>query len=144
LIALIRFRVAGLVLGALTLLLACTPAQPQVNGAWARPASEGETSAVYFEFQNAGLPISIVGASAAVSEGAMLHQTLQAADGVMQMEHITEIPVGANESVTFEPGGYHIMLMGLTRPLVPGDHFALALRLESNLTIEVDVVVHTP
>jgi copper(I)-binding protein len=44
--------------------------------------------------------------------------------------------------VTLKPGGYHIMLMGLTQPLQPGQSFPLTLdfaksgRREVNVTVE--------
>lgn len=52
-------------------------------------------------------------------------------DGVAKMREIEgglEIPAGG--SVTLQPGGKHIMLMGLTGPLVEGEELKLILTFE--------------
>ena len=41
----------------------------------------------------------------------------------------------------FEPGGKHIMLTGLTGPLLAGAHLPLTLTFASGTTLTVDVVV---
>ena len=53
-----------------------------------------------------------------------------------------DIPAG--QTVEFKPGGYHVMLIGLKRSLVPGDRFALQLVFERTGTIKVDSEVGQP
>jgi copper(I)-binding protein len=44
---------------------------------------------------------------------AMIHESREV-DGVMTMPHIDAIEVEAGETVSFAPGGYHIMIMGIS------------------------------
>ena len=49
-------------------------------------------------------------------------------DGVMQMRQIADgSPIPAGGSVTLKPGSYHVMLIGLKKPLTPGEIFPLTL-----------------
>ncbi len=47
--------------------------------------------------------------------------------GEMTMQEISSLVLPAGETVTFEPGGYHVMLLGLVEPLVAGDEFEVTL-----------------
>lgn len=47
--------------------------------------------------------------------------------GVMKMRQVDGIDVPAGQMVTLKPGGYHIMLTGLTQPLKEGQTFPLTL-----------------
>ena len=56
-----------------------------------------------------------------------------------------EVPDGvllpAGETVTFEPSGLHLMLVGLNHPLVEGEAFPLTLEFEHAGTIEIEVPI---
>lgn len=61
--------------------------------------------------------------------------------GMMTMQEVDEIPVPAGETVTLEPGGYHIMLMDLVEPLETGDTFEVTLTFSygGDVVVEVEV-----
>ncbi|MAL97920.1 MAG: hypothetical protein CL583_05655 [Alteromonadaceae bacterium] len=63
-------------------------------------------------------------------------------DGMRSMKHVA-LPLELQPGETFElqPGGYHLMLMGLDRPLRAGEHVPLKLRFERAGDIEVELVV---
>ncbi len=48
-------------------------------------------------------------------------------DGMMQMRQLEQIDLPAGETVTLEPGGLHVMLIGLAETLAPGDQVELTL-----------------
>lgn len=50
--------------------------------------------------------------------------------GAMTMREVSFVEVPAGGEVVLEPGGYHLMLIGLAAPLVAGDTFDIALELE--------------
>jgi copper(I)-binding protein len=50
-----------------------------------------------------------------------------------------EIPAGG--SVAFAPGGLHVMLMDLQRPMVEGESFTMTLMLEDGGEIPVEVPI---
>lgn len=70
-----------------------------------------------------------------------LHQMAMEGD-VMKMRELPDgIPVPAGETVTLQPGGLHMMLMGLTGPLVEGTSFPATLTFEKAGTVTVELSV---
>ena len=61
--------------------------------------------------------------------------------GNMTMQEVDSIDLPAGEAVVFEPGGYHVMLLGLASPLEVGDTFDLTLLFESGASETVTVEV---
>lgn len=61
--------------------------------------------------------------------------------GNMTMQEVDSIDLPAGEAVVFEPGGYHVMLLGLASPLEVGDTFDLTLMFESGASETVTVEV---
>lgn len=51
-------------------------------------------------------------------------------NGVMKMKAISALPLPAGQVVKLKPGGYHIMLIDLKKPLVAGDTVNLKLSFE--------------
>lgn len=52
-------------------------------------------------------------------------------DGMMRMQEVAGIPFPAGEPVALEPGGYHIMLMGMPAVLEAGTDVDVTLRFAS-------------
>jgi len=63
---------------------------------------------------------------------------------VMKMRPLTSLDIPAIQPVTLKPGGEHIMLMGLNRPLREGQSFPLTLTFEKAGAREVAVAVEKP
>ena len=59
----------------------------------------------------------------------------------MMMQQLNELPIAAHDSLTMVPGGTHLMLVGLKKPLTAGDTFALTLTFEQAGKTEVTVQV---
>ena len=64
-----------------------------------------------------------------------------ASDGSMGMSPVSEIPVAAGGSATLEPGGFHIMLIDLTEPLVVGQKIDLTLTFRNAGEVKVTAEV---
>ena len=67
-------------------------------------------------------PDGLTGASTPVAATAEVHETTHN-NGIMKMRPVAVVPVPSHQTVTFSPGGYHIMLMGLKHKLVAGESF---------------------
>jgi periplasmic copper chaperone A len=127
------------------LLASCSSAQSKplvIEGAWARPALAGQTSAVYFTIDNPNRAADqLLAASTDVAGQTELHQTIQDNQGVMSMhaQHSFEIP--GEDQLVFAPGGRHIMLVDLKQDLKPGDLLDLHLTFEKagEMTIQATV-----
>lgn len=148
-------RVA-LALAALLALAACEPrletgtdtgterGSLSVEDVWARPADTtgAARSAAYFVLRNGTAePVRLVGVRTDVARVAEIHLSFEE-NGVMRMRPAVDgVEVAPGEAVAFEPGGYHVMLIDLQRPLVPGDRFPLVLnfRAEGEREVEAEV-----
>jgi copper(I)-binding protein len=114
----------------------------EVSEAWARPAAAGEASAVYLTISNnAAQDEALIGVECAIADECMLHQTT-IADDVIHMEHLPRLEIPAGSQAILEPGGMHIMLMGLESELAIGDLVILTLRFEraGEMPIEAEVL----
>jgi periplasmic copper chaperone A len=107
-----------------------------VENPWARE-SVTRTGAAYLTVRNDGdQDDRLVGVSSAVAEKAELHSSVMQ-DGVMKMRAVEALDVPAHGGAVLEPGGLHIMLIGLKAPLEEGKSFALMLEFENAGEIEV-------
>jgi copper(I)-binding protein len=61
--------------------------------------------------------------------------------GTMTMQQVARVEVPAGDTVAFEPGGYHVMLLDLAEPLVAGDTFEMELTFEKAGTVTIEVEV---
>lgn len=118
-----------------------TPRAPVVSGAWARPGETGLNSAVYFSLLNTSIEDILLEVRGEVAEEIRLHETIIDAAGTARMAHQEQVRLGANQRLEFEPGGLHVMLIRLRRPLEPGDTFDLALLFLQQGEIHVQVAV---
>jgi len=66
---------------------------------------------------------------------------------VMKMRPLSSIDIPAGSEVSFAKGnpiGYHVMLIGLKKPLKVGDKFSVWLTFKHAGEVEVEVWVQTP
>jgi copper(I)-binding protein len=63
--------------------------------------------------------------------------------GVMMMQQVASITVPAHGSVELKPGGYHMMLMGLKKPLRAKDTITLVLSFDDKSELQVPAVIRT-
>jgi periplasmic copper chaperone A len=112
-----------------------------VEQAWARAsAGNATTGAAYVTVVGGSEPDRIVAVSTSVAATAEVHESFTD-NGVMKMRAVAALPIPAGKTVTFSPGGYHVMLTGLKRPLVAGESFALTFRFEHEQPLTVDVPI---
>lgn len=91
------------------------------------PAVAGNPGAVYFTLTNGGSEaLMLRSASVVGAESTTLHATSEYA-GQMTMAELVQLPIDPGESLTFEPGGNHVMVMGLPEGLEPGGEMELTL-----------------
>ena len=104
---------------------------PSVEGAWVRASIGGSSvSAVYFVVVNRGESADrLVGVETERAGNAMLHRSV-VEDGVAKMRHVDAIGVPPGGSARLEPGGLHVMLMGVSPPLEAGENVSVTLVFE--------------
>jgi len=117
--------------------------QLDVSDAWARATPGKAENGVAYLTIRSPTPDRLVSASSAVAKKAELH-TMEMAGMVMKMRPLAGLDIPAGQPVTLKPGGEHIMLMGLNRPLREGQSFPLTLTFEKAGTRTVTVAVEKP
>jgi periplasmic copper chaperone A len=114
-----------------------------ISHPWARPTAEGVSlGAAYFSIANSGAEAdTLVSAASPASEKTELHETSEE-NGVMKMRAVAggiEIKPGATQEL--KPGGYHVMLIGLTKRLQEGEMVPLTLTFAKAGAIGVEAKV---
>lgn len=127
-----------------------------IDGAWARATPPGATQGVVYLRITSPTDDALVAArvSHKIAHGVQIHDVMGSAgtspmanmpemaeDGEMQMMPIDSVPLAKGVSVEFEPGGKHILLSPLAKPLIEGDHFTLTLWFASGVSRPIDVII---
>lgn len=146
-----RRRFLAMALAAMSGRLLKAPAANAADHGTATPAaghsSDEEThltgtGAAFMRIQNGGTEDDVLlGGETDVANVVEVHEMAEA-EGVMEMRPLSDglsIPAGGEE--TLEPGGYHIMLIGLREDLTNGKTFDLTLRFEKAGDVTVPVTV---
>jgi copper(I)-binding protein len=92
---------------------------------------------VFLTLQNAGTAArTLVSGRASVGDTLELHE-MKRENGMMRMAPVPGIAIPAGATVELRPGGLHLMLFGLKKPLVAGDTVRVQLTLDDKTTVEV-------
>lgn len=116
-----------------------------VQDPWVRATSGTEDpsmTAAFMAIDNEGEePVTIVAASSPTTMKVELHE-MAMVDGASVMQQIEGgIELEPGRGQLLQPGGMHVMLMGLTEELAPGDEVELTLELSDGSTVEVTAPV---
>ncbi len=137
----------------LALVAACggmlgTPAARASDPGTVTPTGHGEemsltgTAAAFMVIHNGGAEDDVLlGGETDIANVLEVHEMADV-DGVMEMRPLTDgltLPAGGEEAL--EPGGYHIMLIGLREDLTNGKTFDLTLHFEKAGEVTVTVTV---
>ena len=111
-------------------------AEVEISHAWLKETIPGtDNGAGYFTISNLGsTPITIVDAATDASRAIEVHQHVMR-DGMMRMRRVPELIIGADETVVFQPGGYHLMLFGVKKAFKPGEQVEFELKFDDGDTV---------
>ncbi|MDN6602967.1 copper chaperone PCu(A)C [Brevibacterium sp.] len=112
-----------------------------LDNAWVKASDEGMT-AVFGELKNnSDKDINLVAAKYYDADTVQLHETLEDNAGGMSMqEKEGGFTIPAGESLSLRPGGDHIMVMGMSKPIKPGEEISLELVTADEQTIPVTAI----
>lgn len=122
---------------------ATTTGEIVVEGAWARTSPMEATMGAAYMKITSPIDDELVSASVdpSVAMEAQIHETVENDAGEMSMQEVESIPLVAGEAFELAPGGYHVMLMGLSAPLEVGSTLDIALTMKSGATVTVTAEV---
>ncbi len=103
---------------------------PQISDVWIKATIPGSNvSAAYLRIKSAKT-VKLVKAETAVANIAELH-SMNMKDGVMEMKAESSFNVSAGKTIELKPGGMHIMLMQVAKPIKAGDKVPLKLTFDT-------------
>jgi copper(I)-binding protein len=136
---------AGLALAGALAAAPSAAGELSVAGAWSRSTPPGaKVGVIYFTLVNDTKKSDrLLKLSTPVASGVEVHRT-EVLDGIARMREVAVLHVDAGQTLEFGPGGLHVMLTGLRRPLVAGAGFELTMLFEVAGPRRVRVEVRPP
>ena len=121
--------------------IARRPGAVEVVSPWSRPAVAGTNAVGYMVLANHGRAAdALAKVESPIAAHVDMHSSSMAG-GVMSMAKEDKVAVPAGGRTTFGPGAYHLMFMGLTRTLKPGDEAPATLTFASGAKVKVRFAV---
>ena len=111
-----------------------------VSGAWSRPAVAGTNGVGYLSIANAGKADALVKVESPLAARVEMHSSSMAG-GVMSMKPEARVAVPPGGRATFAPGGYHLMLIDLTKTVKAGDQIPATLTFASGARLPMSFSV---
>lgn len=112
----------------------------RVEGAWSRATAPGQDTAMVDFSIASDKAASLTGASSPACGSIEIH-SMTYDNGMMKMRQVQSVELPAGERVDLGKRGYHLMLLGLKKPLALGDTVPLTLTIQqggkSQLKVEV-------
>ena len=112
----------------------------EIDHAWSRATPKGaKVGGGYLTIKNTGTdPDRLVSGSTPVAGKFEIHE-MSMDKGVMKMRPVPDgIVIKPGETVELKPGSFHVMFVGLKKPLGAGDHVKAKLVFEKAGAIEVE------
>ena len=116
----------------------------KIENAWVRATAPGQKVAGGFLDLTADADMVVVGGNSPVSQRVELH-FMRMDNGVMEMRQMKEIALPKGQTVKLEPGGLHIMFIGINKQIKAGEKVPVTLIVkrtdgkEQKLAVEAEV-----
>jgi periplasmic copper chaperone A len=113
-----------------------------IGSAWVRePNPARDLTAAFMTLKNHGTSVvSLVRVSSASAEVVEMHETTTA-EGMTSMRKVDGIAIPPGSAVKLEPGGFHLMLIGLQQKLVAGSRIVLHLEFDDGTGAKIEAEV---
>ena len=104
-----------------------------IENAWVRPTTPGQdVGAAYMTFTSKQ-DVTLIRTTSDATESVEIH-SMSMQNGVMKMRMLENLPIKAGKPYKLEPGGFHLMLFDLKKPLTAGQHVNFELTFKSGNT----------
>jgi len=100
-----------------------------ISGQWVRTTTN-DVAAAYLVVKNTGAADTLVKVSTPLTAMVQLHEVITEGSTSKMQEKPGGFPVPANGMLELKPGGFHIMMMGLEKPVTEGQEVSLTLTFE--------------
>ncbi len=112
-----------------------------ISGAWSRPAPAGGNGVGYVVLANGGKADRLLSASAPVAGRVEIHESMVMGGKAMMHARPRGIALPAGRTVALKPESFHLMMVGLKKPLKVGETVPVTLKFEKSgqVTVSFDV-----
>lgn len=109
---------------------------------WSRPAAQGGNGAGFLSVTSkSAAPDRLTSVSSPVAARVEIHESMIMDGKAMMHPRPGGLPVPAGGRAEMKPGGWHLMFIGLKRPLAIGDRFPATLTFQKAGKVQVEFVV---
>jgi copper(I)-binding protein len=130
---------------AAVMLIGCSKQAPEINitDNWVRATAEGqEVGAAYMTITSV-TDNSLVKVESSVTDSVEIH-SMSMENGVMKMRMLDQLALKANTPNKLTPGGFHLMLFDLRKPLKAGESVSFTLHFKNQAGKDSLVTVSSP
>ena len=127
------------------MLLACSKQAPEINitDNWVRATAEGQdVGAAYMTITSAS-DTSLVKVESSASDSIEIH-SMSMENGIMKMRMLEQLDLKAKTPNKLTPGGFHLMLFDLKKPLKAGETVSFSLHFKNESGKETLVTISSP
>jgi hypothetical protein len=100
-----------------------------ISNAWARTTNPGQEVGAAYMTLKSDSAARLIKVESQVAGTVEIHE-MSMNNGVMKMRMMETLDLPAGKSVELAPGGFHLMLFDLKKPLAPGDQVDMLLTLK--------------
>lgn len=118
-------------------------AHTKVEDAWVRTSVPGQPSSGAFMRVTADSDSKLLSVSSPAAKDVQIHEMSMTND-VMRMGPVDSVALPAGKTVSLDPNGYHVMLMGLVKQIKEGDQVPLTLTVENDNGVRETIEVQAP
>lgn len=129
----------------IALMASCTQADSEVviSNVWVRASAPGqEVGAAYMTLQS-GHGTTLVKTESAAAGSVEIH-SMTMDNGVMKMRRMDTLPLVAGKPTKLEPGGFHLMLFDLKKPLKAGEQAEFTLHFKDSAGKTSEIKLSAP
>ena len=125
----IRYRITWVFMLSIWPLALMAGGKLTIGEGWVRAVPPvSDNTAAYFTISNGTKQDdTVLHVSSAAAEHAELHTVIVEPDGARRMQKMPHVTVKAGSELELKPGGYHLMLIGLKKPLKEGDKVSIEM-----------------
>lgn len=131
----------------ITLAAGAGSADVSLSGVWVRATVAGQPVAAAYGRITGNRDLKLVAVASPIAKRAEVHEMQAGGGDMMQMRAVPSVPLPKGRTVTLAPGGLHVMLFEIAKPLAVGTTVPLVFTFErgkgDRFTQTVDAPVRT-
>ncbi|NOT14156.1 MAG: copper chaperone PCu(A)C [Methylotenera sp.] len=106
-----------------------SPPKVLIENAWVRATNKGQSVGAAYMTLTSQQDLSLFCVTSDVTDNVEIHN-MAMQNGIMKMRMLDSLAIKANKPTQLAPGGFHLMLFDLEKPLIKGEKIHFTLKFE--------------